>query len=103
MFIFNTTFMINDSITKAWKQWMERNYLPTMKDLVKDLRVELYEVMAVVEEGNTNYSCQMQCSNPADMDTINKYNAILINNAKGEFGENCLTFSSILKEVAPIG
>ena len=91
--------MIADSIVDDWKKWMHRNYIPTMKDLVKNIRVELYEVMAVVEEGNTNYSCQMQVSNPADLDTINKYNAILINNAKGQFGEQCLTFSSILNEV----
>jgi len=102
MFIFNTTFMIENSIIPSWKKWMNRNYMPTMKDLVKNLRVELYEVMAVIDEGNTNFSCQMQCSNPADMDTINKYNAILINNAKGEFGDKCLTFSSILKEVNTI-
>ncbi len=103
MFIFNTTFMIENSIIPDWKKWMERNYIPTMKDMVSELRVELYEVMAVVEEGNTNFSCQMQCSKPADMNTINKYNAILINNIKGEFGDKCLTFSSILKEVVPVG
>ncbi|MBS2210637.1 DUF4286 family protein [Carboxylicivirga mesophila] len=99
MYIFNTTFMIDDTITDEWKQWMNRNYVPTMKDLVKNIRVELYQVMAVVEEGNTNYSCQMQVYNPSDLDTINKYNAILINNAKGTFGDKCLTFSSILNEV----
>ncbi|MBK3517284.1 DUF4286 family protein [Carboxylicivirga marina] len=99
MYIFNTTFMIADSIVDDWKQWMNRNYIPTMKDLVKDIRVELYEVMAVVEEGNTNFSCQMQVSNPADLDTINKYNAVLVNNVKGKFGDKCLTFSSILNEV----
>ncbi len=91
--------MISDSLINEWKQWMSRNYIPTMQDLVKDIRVELYEVMAVVEEGNTNYSCQMQVNKPADLDTINKYNAILINNIKAEFGDKCLTFSSILNEV----
>ncbi len=99
MYIFNTTFMIDDSITNDWKEWMNRNFVPTMKDLVKEIRVELYEVMAVVQEGHTNYSCQMQVTNPAHLDTINKYNAILIDNAKGKFGEKCLSFSSILNEV----
>lgn len=99
MYIFNTTFMIDNSITSEWKHWMERNYVPTMKDLIKDIRVELYEVMAVVQEGHTNYSCQMQVSNPASLDTINQYNAILVDNVKGQFGEKCLTFSSILNQV----
>ncbi len=91
--------MIDNSITDDWKQWMNRNYIPTMKDLVKELRVELYEVMAVVQEGNTNYSCQMQCTKPEDIDTVNKYNAILVDNIKGKFGDKCLTFSSILNEL----
>ena len=99
MYIFNTTFMIDNSMIDEWKKWMNRNYIPTMKDLVKDIRVELYEVMAVVEEGNTNFSCQMQVTNPANLDTINKYNAILINNAKESYGDKFLTFSSILNEV----
>ena len=103
MYIFNTTFMIDDAIVDDWKQWMNRNYVPTMKDLVKSIRVELYEVMAVVEEGNTNFSCQMQVTNPADLDTINKYNAILVNNVKEKLGEKCLTFSSILNEVKDAG
>lgn len=99
MYIFNTTFMIDNSMIDEWKKWMDRNYIPTMKDLVKDIRVELYQVMAVVEEGNTNFSCQMQVTNPANLDTINKYNAILINNAKESYGDKFLTFSSILNEV----
>ena len=95
--------MIEDAVIPAWKKWMQRTYIPTMKDGVKNLRVELYEVMTVVQEGNTNFSCQLQCGTPADMDTVNKCNGILVNNAKGEFGNTCLTFSSILKEVAPVG
>lgn len=78
---------------------MSRNYLPTMKDMVKDLRVELYEVMTVVDESMTNFSCQLKCNSPESLDTINKYNSILMDNMKGELGEKSLHFSSILKEV----
>ena len=102
MFIFNTTFMVEKTTIPEWQKWMERNYLPTMKDLVKNLRVELYEVLAVVDEGTTNFSCQLQCYTPDNLETINKYNSILVDNLKGTFGEKCLTFSSVLKEVNPV-
>lgn len=99
MFIFNTTFSVDNASIDPWKEWMHRNYLPTMQDMVKNLRVELYEVMTVVDEASTNFSCQLKCNSPEALDTINKYNSILMDNLKGQMGEKCLHFSSILKEV----
>ncbi len=99
MFIFNTTFSVEKKTTSDWKAWMDRNYVPTMKDLVKDIRVELYEVMAMVDEESTNFSCQLHCKSPEELETINKYNSILVNNLSAKFGDKCLHFSSILKEV----
>lgn len=99
MFIFNTTFSVEKNTISDWQVWMDRNYIPTMKDLVKGIRVELYEVMAVVDEGSSNFSCQLLCKSPEELETINKYNSVLINNLTGKFGDKCLHFSSILKEV----
>lgn len=78
---------------------MDRNYMPTMKDMIKNIRVELYEVMAVVHEDSTNFSCQLRCQSPEELEVINKYNTILMDNLKGQLGEKCLHFSSILKEI----
>ncbi len=99
MFIFNTTFSVQNDTIEVWRTWMDRNYLPTMKDLIKDLRVELYEVMAAVHEDSTNFSCQLLCKNPDELETINKYNTILMDHLSGQLGERCLHFSSILKAV----
>lgn len=78
---------------------MDRNYLPTMKDMIKDIRVELYEVMAVVHEDSTNFSCQLLCKSPEELESINKYNTILMDHLSSQLGEKCLHFSSILKAV----
>ncbi|MBS2096994.1 DUF4286 family protein [Carboxylicivirga linearis] len=99
MFIFNTTFSVENNSIENWRSWMDRNYLPTMQDMIKGIRVELYEVMAVVHEESTNFSCQLLCKSPEELETINKYNTILMDNLKGHLGEKCLHFSSILKEI----
>lgn len=99
MFIFNTTFSVQNNTIQAWRAWMDRNYLPTMQDMIKDIRVELYEVMAMVHEDSTNFSCQLLCKSPEELETINKYNVVLMNNLTEKFGDKCLHFSSILKQI----
>lgn len=79
---------------------MNRNFLPTFVDLLPGLRIEIYKLLAVVEEGNTNFSCQIQCKTPEELEIINKYVRILLDNLKGKFGEKCLFFSSILQETS---
>lgn len=101
MFIFNTTFAVENNSIADWKYWMNRNFIPTFSEMLPDLRIELYEVMAVVHEDTTNFSCQMRCADPEELETINKYVTVLMDNLKGTFGEKCLHFSSILKETNP--
>jgi len=99
MFIFNTTFSVENKSIADWKDWMQRNFVPTFSELLPDLKVELFELMAVVQEDMTNFSCQMRCANPEELEIIHKYSNILMDNLKGTFGEKCLHFSSILKEM----
>ncbi|MCU4163065.1 DUF4286 family protein [Carboxylicivirga caseinilyticus] len=99
MFIFNTTFSVQNTAINNWRTWMDRNYLPTMQDMIQGIRVELYEVMAVIHDDSTNFSCQLLCKSPEELETINKYNTILMDNLSGHLGEKCLHFSSILKEI----
>ncbi|TAJ14646.1 DUF4286 family protein [Marinilabiliaceae bacterium JC017] len=98
MLVFNTTFSINTEYLERWEEWMKKTYLPTFKELLPDVVSELYEVMAVVNENSTNYSCQWRCSEPEELEVIHKYSNILLNNLSGEYGENCLHFSTILKQ-----
>ena len=99
MFIFNTTFSVENNSISDWKEWMQRNFIPTFSELLPDLRIELFELMAVVHQDSTNFSCMMRCANPEELEIINKYANILMDNLKGSFGEKCLHFSSILKEM----
>jgi len=98
MYIFNTTFSVRSDSQKEWEDWMQKTYLPTFKDLLPDVSYELMELMSVKEGDSTNFSCQWHCSDPAELEVINKYSAILLNNLSETMGERCLYFSSILKE-----
>ena len=77
---------------------MDRNYLPTFKDILPQARIELYKVLAIVQEGTTNFSCQIKCESPNELEVLNKYSSVLLDDLKNRFGENCLSFSTILQE-----
>ena len=98
MFIYNTTFSVKKDTIEKWRNWMNKNYVPTFKDLLPHTSFEMFEVMTVTEEGSVNFSCQWRCQSPDDLEVFNKYSAILLSNLSAEYGENCLYFSSILKE-----
>jgi len=99
MFIFNTTFSVENNSISDWKNWMKCNFIPTFSELLPNLEIKLFELMMVVQEDSTNFSCQVRCANPEELEVINKYANILMDNLKGTFGEKCLHFSSILKEM----
>ncbi len=97
MFIFNTTFSVEKDRQEEWEQWMRKTYIPTFKDLLPDVKHQLFELMTNTQEDSINYTCQWQCNNPDELGIINKYSSILFNNLTEKMGEKCLHFSSILK------
>lgn len=97
MYLFNTTFSVENETIDQWRVWMDKNYLPTFKDLLPKVHYELYELMTAVKEGSVNFSCQWRCETPDELEVLNKYSTILLNNLGEQFGEKCLSFSSILK------
>ena len=97
MYIFNTTFTVEKGSLKKWEVWMQRSYLPTFKDMLPEVTHQLFEMMTNTQDDSINYSCQWQCNNPDELEVLNKYSSILLNNLGEEMGERCLHFSSILK------
>jgi hypothetical protein len=97
MYLFNTTFSVEKETINQWREWMDKNYLPTFKDLLPMVHYELYELMTAVKENSVNFSCQWRCKTPDELEVLNKYSTILLNNMGEQLGEKCLSFSSILK------
>ena len=97
MFIFNTTFSVEKESLDEWEQWMQKTYLPTFKGILPNVKHQLFELLTNNQEESVNYSCQWRCSNPDELEVINKYSTILFNNLSETMGERCLHFISILK------
>jgi hypothetical protein len=99
MYIFNTTFSVRNDSKQEWERWMQKTYLPTFKGILPDAGYKLFELMtSSTREDSTNYSCQWSCNTPDELEVINKYSRILLDNLGDTMGERCLFFSSILKQ-----
>jgi len=77
---------------------MQKTYLPTFKGILPDVPFKLFELMTSSEGESVNYSCQWTCQTPDELEVMNKYSRVLLNNLGEVMGERCLHFSSILKQ-----
>jgi len=98
MYIYNTTFSVQKDSMEEWEQWMQKTYLPTFKDILPDVEYKLFELMTNTQGDSTNYSCQWLCNTPDELEVVNKYSRVLLNNLSETMGERCPFFSSILKQ-----
>lgn len=98
MFLYNTTFSIENDSIQQWESWMKRNYFPSLADLLPNASCNVWEIMSGEDKQSTNFSCQWICETPEELQVINKYSAALLSNISGEMGEKCLHFSTILRK-----
>ena len=98
MFVFNTTFSVKNTRLDEWRQWINNTYLPEIGALLLTNGVEIFEVMMTDQEDSRTFSVQWRCMFPDHLETINQKTTELYNRLPDLFGEDCLHFSTILKE-----
>lgn len=98
MFIFNTTFAVKSIRVDEWRDWINQNYLPDIGAMMITNGVEVFEVMTVDDDDNRTFSVQWRCMAPDHLESISKASANLNREMQTFFGEDCLYFSTILKE-----
>jgi hypothetical protein len=99
MFLYNTTFSVENKVLKLWQEWMRRSYIPSLCDLLPNVEYEMWEINPLQENSDSiNISCQWRCRTPEDLEVINKYSQALLSNLSSEFGDKCLYFSTILRK-----
>ncbi|MBP8849921.1 MAG: DUF4286 family protein [Breznakibacter sp.] len=98
MFVFNTTFVIEGAMVDVWDQWMSVNYFPLIKEIVPGAVVKSFEVMVAKQGGERNFSVQWSVATPDELSTINRQSNTLLKLLTQEYGERCLSFSTILQE-----
>ncbi|MBP8791078.1 MAG: DUF4286 family protein [Breznakibacter sp.] len=99
MFLFNTTFSIDNSVINQWQSWMQKNYFASLADLLPLATYEIWEISLAQDNSDSlSLSCQWRCQTPDELSIINKYSTILLSNLSAELGEKCLYFSTILRK-----
>jgi hypothetical protein len=98
MFIFNTTFSVNNARVDEWRNWIGQNYLPMVGAMMITNGVEIFEVMMAEQDNSRTFSVQWRCLAPDHLEAINQTTNRLHNQLAAVFGEDCLHFSTILKE-----
>ena len=100
MYLYYTTFVVEDSENNWWADWMKRHYLPTFFDIVPNASNEIYKVDGQPQNsGATTYSCQWRCHTIQELGLIQKYDKALSAKLMEQKGEKCLTFSTMMKGV----
>lgn len=99
MFIYNTTFVVNNSAFDAWQNWLDATCKPLMHNLVPASEVAVYEVMSMENEEERTISVQWKVAIPDDLDAINRQSPIMLKQMSSDFGEKVLFFSSILRSL----
>lgn len=98
MFVFNTTFSVKNSRLDDWHKWINEQYLSEIGALMITNGVEIFEVMMAQQDDSRTFSVQWRCMIPEHLEVINKKTTELHNQLPSVFGEDCLSFSTILKE-----
>ena len=100
MYLFNTTFVVENSELAWWRDWMRRIYLPTFTDLLPRVENEIFQLDDNGQvPGSTTFSCQWRCSTLQELGVIDKYSQILHTRLAELKDDACLFFSTMMKSV----
>jgi len=98
MFVYNTTYQLEDNLVKEWTSWMKNKFIPVMKE-TGIITNSFFSKIIVDHEGN-NYSLQLFFKNETDADKyIYEYAPRIDAVFKAKYKESILTFSIKLEEV----
>ncbi len=99
MFVFNTTFVVVDSVFGKWELWLKSTYMPLIKNIIPAGEVAVYEVMTNQSDSEKTISVQWKVATPTDLEIINKQSPVLLGQMSSNFGDKAMYFSSILKTI----
>lgn len=98
MFIYNTTFVVNTNRIEQWKHWLNDTYFPAVGGLMVTNGIEVFEVMSIGDDVSKTFSVQWRCLTPDNVEEVNHASSNVLAMLPGLFGEDCLHFSSILRQ-----
>ena len=94
MYIYNTTFVIEQADYEGWLAWYREQYVAAVK-AIEDVEVRTFSVedMPNQQPGDRTVSCQCICANPTALGRVRLLTKKLVGAVR------YLSFSSMMKEV----
>ncbi len=100
MLIINTTFFVVDAQLDFFLQWINEKYVPRMKNLEHFSTHRLCKILSQPEPGTCSFSLQFELTDPkAYRQWENIHQRELQQELKLIFGENVLSFSTLLEQM----
>lgn len=100
MYIFNTSFTVEETVLSSWKSYMIKEVLPRIKSLEWFDSVKVYQVITEQKLDGAVYSLQLQTS---DIRKIGLFEEQVLPTVQEliskAFGEKALSFNTLLREV----
>lgn len=99
MIIYNTSYLIDESMKEEFCSWMKDKFIPLLKETGTFPSCYFCKVMVATEDSGLTYSLQLLFKN---QDTFNKYRTSFEPRTKAVFtakyGTKVMSFSSVLIE-----
>ena len=100
MIIYNTSFLIEDTMEESFCEWMKTKFIPLLKETGTFSSSYFCKVMVATEDGGLTFSLQLLFKS---RELFNKYHTSFEPRTKAvfdaKFRNQVMTFSSLLEEV----
>ena len=98
MYIYNTTFCLEESILAEWKEWLDDHYVPFMTEDGSFSDLHIYRVLAESPEDALSLSVQFSVETlSAVARWQNEREPVLAREVTRLFGTKVLFFSTVLE------
>lgn len=99
-YIFNASFYTTPSHRKQWEEWLNRELLPFVSEILPQVKSEVFEVLSSVNNDMLVFSVQFRCATPTELEVIQQKTTAVFEDFKKQFGERVTNFNSILNKIA---
>ena len=100
MLIFNTTFLVSDSVHNDWHKWINEQHIPFMLQFKPFSNPQVAKVLTDQRQEGTSFSVQFHIR---DMETLSiwneKYGKAFQENCSRQFGTEVVFFTTVLELV----
>ncbi len=99
MFLFNTTFTVDDREFLWWQDWMRETYKAGILEVAPDSELSVYSIDATSDGVSKSFSAQWHCSTLQDLGRVRLKSMSLCQKLLAEKGEKCLSFTTLMRRL----